>query len=221
MKKIKSIVFDLDNTLYDADTLTEETLKHAVESMIAEGLVTTIPEGFTKIQEIIRHDARKDKFRELAKFFGQEDERIIRAGHETYMNAPFETLKIFPDTKKVLNALKKDFKLVLLSQGSPRQQERKIDVLGIRVYFDLLLFPQMGEKKKYFERLSKQLEVKPEEILVVGDRIDNELKIAKSMGMKTVRLVHGKYASLQPQEKDERPDFEIKNLSELITLLKS
>ena len=64
MKKIKAIIFDLDNTLYDAEVLTEETLKQAVAAMISTGLKTSIQEGFTKIKEIIRVDPRKDKFRE-------------------------------------------------------------------------------------------------------------------------------------------------------------
>ena len=221
MKEIKAFIFDLDNTLYDAEVLTEETLKQAIAAMIAAGLKTSLQEGFKTIKEIIRIDPRKDKFRELTKFFGQEDEKIITAGHERYIEGDFDTLQIFQETKSVLASLKKKYKLALLSQGSPKQQEKKIEVLGIRPYFDFLFFPMHGQKKEFFEKAIMQLKVDPHEIFVVGDRIDNEIKIAKSLGMKTARLLHGKYASLKPKEKNEKADFEIKNLKEILKIVKT
>ena len=53
---------------------------------------------------------------------------------------------------------------------------------------------------------------------MVGDRLDNDILPANSLGMRTVRILQG-FGSLQhPLTLLETPDHEIRSLSELLTL---
>jgi len=219
--KIKAVIFDLDDTLYDVGYLTEIALKQAVVAMINEGLNCSLDEGMERINRIINEDPNSDKFRSLAKLFDQEDTDIIQAGWNKYMNYDFDEVKAYPDTKEVLNDLSEEYKLVLISQGSADLQNRKIDLLGIRPFFDFILLPEVGKKKDAFDEAFKTLGFKTEEILVVGDRIGVEIKIANDMGMKTIRALKGKYRFVEPQEKNEKPDFEIISLSDIFGILDS
>ena len=216
---IKAVIFDLDETLYDGDELTQIGLSQAVKAMIGKGLNCNLDEGRKKINAIIKENPLKDKFIELAMFFGPLNDDIIEIGRDTYWNSDFDELKIYPEGFELLESIKNNFKNILITQGTSMQQNKKIDSLKIRDYFDHILIPKIGEKKNCFLELLKNLNINPEEILVVGDRIDNEIKIGNELGMKTVRLVRGKYRFLEPRTQNENPDFQIKNLKGLFNLL--
>ena len=216
---IKAIIFDLDDTLYDGDHLTAIALDQAVQAMIDKGLNCKLDEGVKRIKESIKENPVTDKFRELAKFFDQEDIDIINAGKNRYYNSDFEELKIYYDTKEVLDILRDRYKLVLITQGAANQQNKKIDHLGIRNYFDFIFISEIGGKKVDFEKSMEVLGLKSSEILVVGDRIESEIKIGNEFGMKTARLMRGKYRFIDPKEDNEKPDFDIWSLRELYDIL--
>ncbi len=219
-KEIKAVIFDLDNTLHDSEVLTENALKQAIEAMIEKGLNCSFDEGLSKIKDIVENNPGNGKFRDLAKGFGQEDEEVIEAGLSTYINPDLSKLRIFPETVEVLRKLKEDYKLVLISQGSTSSQSERIDILGIRNYFNHIFLTRLGDKRSAFEESLKVLDLDSEEILVVGDRIDGELKIGNELEMRTVRVLKGKYKSLEPKDESEKPDFEIENLREIYDVIK-
>jgi len=217
--KVKAVIFDLDETLFDGDELTQIGLNQAVNAMIERGLNCTLEEGMKKINSIIKENPLKEKFTELAIFFGPLNEDIVEIGKKTYWNSEFNQLAAYPEALELLDSIKSNFKSVLITQGTFMQQNKKIDSLGIRDYFDHIIIPKIGEKKDSFEEVLNSLEINPQEIIVVGDRIDNEIKIGNELGMKSVRLLRGKYRFLEPRTENEKPDFEIKNLRELFDLL--
>jgi len=219
MDKIKAIIFDLDDTLYDGDHLTEIALRQSVQVMIDRGLNCKLDEGVDRIKEIIKEDPVADKFRELAKSFNQEDFDIINKGKDRYFNSDFDELKIYSDTKEVLGRLCEKYKMILITQGFPIQQNKKINVLGIRNYFDFIFISDIGRKKEDFESILEILNLKSGEILVVGDRIETEIKIGNELGMKTVRLLRGKYRFLESKEENEKPDYVIEDLRGLYDIL--
>lgn len=60
---------------------------------------------------------------------------------------------------------------------------------------------------------------KPEEAVIVGDRIDNDIVPANKIGMKTV-WIRQKFGGLaQPQTATETPDYTINSLNELFKIL--
>jgi len=217
--RIKAIIFDMDDTLHNVKFLMDIALKQAIEAMRVEGLECDINDAIDKIKDIIKRNPGSDKFRDLAKSFGQENEEIIEAGKNKYYDYDFDEMDIFPDTKEVLSKLKGDFKLVLLSQGKVSLQNRKIDYLGIRKYFDHIYLPEVGEKQLSFETALKELNLDSNEVLVVGDRIDTEIKIGNDLGMQTCRIMRGEYRILEPRFQNEEPDYTINTLRGLYGIL--
>ena len=50
---------------------------------------------------------------------------------------------------------------------------------------------------------------------MVGDRLDNDIRPAKKLGMKTVWIRQGFAIYQNPQRAEEQPDYIVDNLSEL------
>ena len=65
----------------------------------------------------------------------------------------------------------------------------------------------------------KQAGCEPEEAVMIGDRIDNDIIPAKRLGLLTIRILQG-YGRFQPElEGQERADWTIESLEQLIPLL--
>jgi FMN phosphatase YigB (HAD superfamily) len=59
------------------------------------------------------------------------------------------------------------------------------------------------------------LGVAPEASVMVGDRIDNDVVPAKSLGMRTVLFRTGRHAGQRPRSADEVPDGDVATVAEL------
>lgn len=138
---------------------------------------------------------------------------------ETYGNLP--NIKLFPDALQLLNAIK--VPKVLISKGDPEIQQKKIDVLGIRPFFEeICVCASPEEKQALFTRLMEKYAITdPKEIAVIGDRLDSEIRYGKLAGFITIRLVHGKYKDLKPRDAFEVPDYTIRELKEVLGIIRS
>lgn len=58
----------------------------------------------------------------------------------------------------------------------------------------------------------------PQDACMIGDRLDNDILPAKSLGMKTVWIKQGFGALQKPFSKSEEPDYTISSLSELLKI---
>ena len=65
-----------------------------------------------------------------------------------------------------------------------------------------------------FQKVLEKLKMKPEEILVVGDRLSRDILPAKNLGMKTVLARYGMVIKEEGQA-----DYEINDISELLKLV--
>ncbi len=107
---------------------------------------------------------------------------------------------------------------VLVTKGDPLCQEKKLQALGIRPYFDAVFICRSDhEKKNLFIQASKKFPAK--QVWVIGDRIDSEIRWGNELGFHTVRLRQGKYKNGEPKDKMEIADVEINSIKELPTAL--
>lgn len=215
--KIKAVIFDLDDTLYDGSQLRVLAIEQSVKAMIERGLNCSIEEGVRKMKELMTSSSL-NKFKEFIEYFGPYSDELWEYGRDGYINAYFDKLIAYPDVLETLERLK-DKKLVLITEGTYKQQNKKIDILGVRNYFEHIFIPEIGKKESYFLRALDILDIDPEEILVIGDRVDREIKIGNKLGMKTVRLMRGLHSFVNPEDDLERADFEIKDFNEVFDII--
>lgn len=135
---------------------------------------------------------------------------------DTETNPP----QLFPGTIEVLQKLKDQrLRMALVSRGDDRDaRQKEFEGLGLNRFFEI--FEVIGqEADKDFRPLLEKLAVETRACMVVGDRIEQEIKAGKEVGATTVWLQRGKFATEGPQSPEENPDYIIKSLSELPAIL--
>ena len=190
-----------------------------------EGLWGNFTEGeqkeFRKMQEIVptyRRDAWTKGLRQL----GIEDPEL---GHELAELFPAERRKrpfVYEETFSVLDQLKGNYQLLLLTNGSPDLQKEKLTgVPELVPYFDhIVISGQFGKGKpdsSIFQHALDLLSLKNDEAIMVGDKLTTDILGANRTGIKSTWINrHG-----LTRNDDIIPTYEIKDLHELTTVIQS
>lgn len=110
---------------------------------------------------------------------------------------------------------------VILSAGVHHIQQSKIDAVGIRhLVSHVVVVPTFEYKEKILFKFVRPELMPVSSVVVVGDRIDQEILLGNRLGCTTVRmrLPHGKYCGDMPLAADQRPHHTVENFFELLTL---
>ena len=132
------------------------------------------------------------------------------------------TDQLFPEAQPFLMGLKeRDLKAALVSRtADPEGRRETFKKLGLHVFFDFFdVFPSEGSKD--FTRVFEELDVKPENTLVIGDRIKSEIFEGNKAGAITLWVKQGKFADELPETDEEQPDFTITSLSQALDIIDS
>lgn len=140
-----------------------------------------------------------------------------------------DSITPFPGTIPLLTAIKeKEIPMVLVSSfksslgtGDENVQNKKIDLLGIRRFFNSIALGAGGpEKFAAFKNIVEHAGIEDrKQILVVGDRIDSEIMYGNMLGCTTVRLMHGKRKHLIPETPFQEPAHSIYSIGELLKVI--
>lgn len=124
--------------------------------------------------------------------------------------------EFFDGVFDLLKCLKeRQWKLALISV----ENEERLNKIGpISSFFEIIKVVEEKNVQNFGEIITI-LRVNPNEILVIGDRIKEEITIGKKLGMKALWLKKGKFAEELPTITEENPDFTFANLQEIISFL--
>jgi putative hydrolase of the HAD superfamily len=146
---------------------------------------------------------------------GVDDEEFARVLAEDFPVRRRTLYELYPDTIPVLDSLKDEYRLGLVSNGAPDLQREKIAGAGIGKYFDAIVISgDVGEAKPappVFRTVLEQLDVRPDAAVMIGNSLNSDMKGGMAAGMRTVWLNReGK-----PCDGSVIPDTEIRSMSEL------
>ena len=107
-------------------------------------------------------------------------------------NSQLESANLYDDTIGILESLKrKNVKLILISNTTPISND-VIKKLNIQGYFNLVFFScNEGTLKPspfVYQKILSKLNLKPEEVIAVGDQIETDIQGAETYGIKAVLL---------------------------------
>lgn len=127
---------------------------------------------------------------------------------------------VYEETYRVLDALKGDYKLVLITNGSPSLQQTKLAITPELVpYFDeIMISGDFGVGKpdpSIFEHVLTLCDVKAEEALMVGDNRMTDILGANRVGIPSVWINR---KNEEPIE-EVTPTYEITNLEQLQNII--
>jgi putative hydrolase of the HAD superfamily len=176
----KVLIFDLDNTIYPV---------HSIGAALFAPLFSML-EDSGEIQE--QMDAVKDAiqrkpFQVVAAEFGFSD-ALTQTGIKLLQNLSYNgPIAPFPDFQLVPALPQPKF---LVTTGFSRLQESKIDGMQIRSLFrEIYIVDPMLEartKKEIFSDILIRYSYQPDEVLVIGDDPDSEIKAAHALEIPTI-----------------------------------
>ncbi|WEK55817.1 MAG: HAD family hydrolase [Candidatus Cohnella colombiensis] len=139
-----------------------------------------------------------------------------------YFPAQRRTLPyVYDETFAILDELRQEYKLLLLTNGSPDLQQEKLDgVPSLIPYFDAIVISgNFGEGKpstKLFTHAMEQIGISANEGVMVGDKLTTDILGANRAGMTSIWINrHG-----HTRNDEIIPSYEIKSLTDLPALLK-
>ncbi len=219
---MKYILFDIDDTLFPSTEFSALARKNAINAMIGMGLKADYGHASARLNAIIEKKGSNygrhfdDLCRELK---AGHPARYVAAAVAAYHDTKTAILP-FPTVPLTLLKLRqRGYRLYVATNGNAVKQWDKLIRLRIALYFDdVFVSEELGMEKGrgFYQKLLKQLGAKPQDCAMVGDREDADIKPAKSVGMATVRVLSGRYASV-PSE----AQFVIKDLAELVSISES
>jgi putative hydrolase of the HAD superfamily len=211
---IKTIIFDLDRCIFNTPAFKMDQF---------------IPQVLEAIKKAdINHEISEEKFQVISRelwMWGLDG--IIKWNHipdhiasimKQTFTEPTAELTITPfDDVTILEKLPQT--KILVTTGHEIFQSSKIKNLKIEKYFKEIIINKTDTvlekitKKHIFEEILNKYDWKPNEIMVVGDNPDDELKAGKELGMVTVQ-------SLRPTVvKVDGFDYYLNSFTELPTII--
>lgn len=127
----------------------------------------------------------------------------------------------YPDVLPVLSSLSldKDIDINLLTVGRNEIQLDKLRRCGVGDYFDRVIVVEKDEEKRRSLTILFSDHIKCSHHVVIGDRIDVEIRYAIEMEYTSIRVKRGKYAYMKPCSSLETPMYTITSLLELSSIL--
>ena len=202
---VKWIFFDLGSTLIDETAADTRRIKEMIS-----GTDVTEEAYREKRLEMIRNGRNGDL--SAMEFFA-----LTKTPWHSEDEVPF------PDAASTLKELKRRaFRLGVIANQNIGTVQR-LKNWNLLQYFDVIAASaELGMAKPdpaIFEWALKQACCKAQNAVMVGDRMDNDIAPANRLGMHTVRLKRGLGAYHEPQSKDEKPEFTISTLAELLDII--
>jgi len=134
------------------------------------------------------------------------------------------TAKVVEGVVEVLETIRKGgYKIAVIANVDSIDARNVIASCGLEHYFDaIVISEEVGIEKptrEIFEAALDRLKVKAENAIMVGNRIDADIVGANRVGMKSVWFKWNNRYQETISNEEERPDFVIKSLSELLGML--
>ncbi|WP_426588236.1 HAD family hydrolase [Mucilaginibacter sp. R-33] len=177
----KAIILDLDNTIYPvssiADHLFNELFNFLDQHIAGEGI-----DHINKAKE----DLKRIPYQKVADKY-QFSELVKNKGLELLNNIEYNRpMQPFDDYKQIREAKVTKF---LVTTGFTKLQWSKVKMLNIEADFEAIhiVDPELSPltKKDIFASILEKYDYKPEDVLVIGDDPESEIKAASELGIDT------------------------------------
>ena len=219
---IKSVIFDLDNTLIDFMTMKKISCDAAISAMIGAGLDVNKNKAMKELFKLYDRYGLEEKkiFQKfLRRLTKKIDYEILASGIVAYRRVRTGFLEPYPHVGEVLFELKKrGIKLSIVSDAPRLKAWIRLVSMKINHLFDIVVtFDDTKEFKPStvpFKLAFKKLKVKANECLMVGDRPERDITGAKKLGMLTCFAKYG-----NPTAKGSEADYEINDIKELLEIV--
>jgi HAD superfamily hydrolase (TIGR01549 family) len=224
---VEAVLFDLDDTLVTYRRSPGAVLELAFaeagyeQFFPVEAYYDRFDEYLARTETLA--DLRRACFADIAASVGRspaEGEAVAAAFDRLRDPTNVDPL---PGARRVLDELADDYRLGLVTNGSPSAQEPKLAGADLADAFDARVFAGSDTAPKPdrepFDRAVSALGVDPAQAVMVGDSLSTDVAGARGVGMRTVYLSDDG-ATTDGTGSSVVPDHRIESLAEVLDLLR-
>lgn len=205
LANIKWIFFDIGSTLVDESVAYQNRIGRTIA-----GTNVTYDDFYNKMVEISKYN--QSGYNKALEAYGLKT---------VPWNSDDEF--IYPETENCLGELSKHYRIGIIANQNLGSEER-LEKLGLLKHIDLVIASaEEGVAKpdlRIFQIALARADCKPEEAVMVGDRLDNDIIPANKIGMTTVWIKQGFGSYAEPKTVEEQPDYIVNNLVEITELFR-
>lgn len=145
-----------------------------------------------------------------------ESELMDTVSQRNKSRGDFELREGMPE---LLAELSDEGLLLGLAANQPADTVTKMERLGIAQYFTYREVSGSINLRKPDPRLllhaCESLGVEQQEVIMIGDRIDNDIVPARMLGMAAIRFISGRHSEQQPRSWNEAPHADVHSVQDL------
>lgn len=201
--------FDLGSTLLDEEVAYRYYIKRCVKKLLLLGIEVSEQSYREKIEDYA--DQNLDPIGSTWHYFTPTEPRPLWTN---------EGVRLYPETIGVLEKLSQNYRLGIVANQSSTAREI-LREWGLDSYFQvIILSEEVGIRKpdtRIFKLALEEAGISVDKAVYVGDRYDNDILPAKSLGMYTIRILtsFGKHAS---ENENLKSDWVIPSLQEITNI---
>lgn len=228
MKKYKTLLFDVDDTLLDFQKAEKVALRMLFEE---RGITLTreVEERYKKINkrlweafeegEINRDEVLNTRFSILLKEYGEEVDGILfENNYRSYLE---EGNQLMQGAFEFISQIQSEYDLYIVTNGISQTQDKRLRNAGLHALFQEVFVSEdtgfQKPMKEYFDYVFERIpNFSSEKGLIIGDSLSADIKGGYVAGIDTCWF--------NPEKKSNNseivPTYEVQNFEELYALLK-
>ncbi|MBE0535789.1 MAG: HAD family hydrolase [Phycisphaerae bacterium] len=227
---ITTVIFDLDDTLYEEAEFCRSGFRAVAAFLAGVPNLTANPGAeaiFSGLWEQFAKGNRGKIFNAAMEALGIAFEaetigHLVRVYRE---HTP--DIALPAESRHVLDTIKTEYTLGLLTDGFLPTQPLKVAALGIAHYFKHIVYTEEFGRSawkpstKGFEHLLKELRAKPQDCVYVADNAEKDFIGPNGLGMSTIQLIRpNRLHDAAPAERQAEPGQIIASITQLPSALK-
>lgn len=226
LSRISAIVFDLDDTLFDATAWKVAALEHAARQ---RGLNASAVER--AIEAYLREHGTADAglYNAVLLACMQHDSGSnIRALHDaaSHYSGRERSWELYPGVLEALQELSRRYRLALIADGPVDSQKHKVQALGLSSLMRTVVYSDEidGVRSRRpdprpFREMRDRLELPSSQIMFVADHPVRDFKTPRFLGFLTCRVLSGPFRAEAYPDLDAQADYEITTVARLGELM--
>lgn len=196
------LVFDLDDTLYSESHYVLSGFR-AVDAFLRQH--HALPGFFEKAASLFDKGVRGNTFNLALQALGRADTpALIQTLLEVYRSHT-PTLTLFSDAQWALQHFSSQHRLALLTDGFLVSQHQKVEALGLRRFFETMVFSdEWGREfwkphRRPFEEVMRRLQARGENCVYIADNPKKDFIAPRQLGWDTIHILRprGEYANVE------------------------
>ncbi|MFL2665039.1 MAG: HAD family hydrolase [Dehalococcoidia bacterium] len=227
---IKNILFDIGGPI-DKETLMDQLIDEQIIKSFKFFGINISDKKYKEIHDKLLLSFSKNLYKDIIWLLSNKNIKLSSKiekqfyDNEKERNKKRDFFEPQKDIFKILRSLKNKKYVLGIVANQPVSSIKIMKQIGLLDFFSNKYVSDSVNLYKpdenFFLHVCKNINANPFESIMIGDRIDNDIVPAKKLGMKTIRLITGRYKIQNPRNNSEEADFNITNINQIEKIVES